>query len=185
MLKKQILVFLAIISLGMVEVNAQQARPVVQQVKVHKGTPLKFTTLQALDSTTAKAGDPVPLRLAEPVVVDGITVLYAGETVSGTVTKVKRARSKGRNGEVDWKLSKITFADGTSAKIGFDVRHSADDFLFPFFTYVTIAPFIPFILLMPEWRNDDRSNQTPGKEFLLPAGSAVVMTIRKDHRVGF
>ena len=83
---------------------------------MRKGTGLKLALLQPLDSATAKAGDDVPLRLSRPLVVNGVTLLGEGDVLHGKVTRVKRSGPRCRDGEVDWKLDRIPFSDGTTAR---------------------------------------------------------------------
>jgi hypothetical protein len=86
------------------------------KVKVSKGVILRFANLQPIDSTTAKEGDQVPLKLVRSVVIDGVTVLSEGELVYGRVTRVKRAGKDCHDGDVKWKVDSITFPDSTQAK---------------------------------------------------------------------
>ena len=86
------------------------------KVKVSKGVILRFANLQPIDSTIAKEGDQVPLKLVRSVVIDGVTVLSEGELVYGRVTRVKHAGKDCRDGAVKWKVDRITFPDSTQAK---------------------------------------------------------------------
>jgi hypothetical protein len=172
---------LAIILIVVSQAEAQQTTPVSGQVKVPRGTVLNFTLLQGLDSATAKVGDDVALQLESPLVVDGVTLLPVGEVVHGRVTKVKRVGPRGRDGEVDLKLKRIRFADGTTAKA--TVGYLGE----PFWVLVILSPLLPFGLLynIADMNNQPRRNSGPGNEFLLPANSTVPITITKDHRVRF
>src|SRR5215470_3509915 len=108
---------LAIVAIGLVvssDALAQQTPS--QQTVVRKGAGVKMTLLQPLDSRTAKKGDDVPLRLSRPLVVNGVTLLREGEILHGKVTRVKQAGPHCRNGEVKFKLDRVPFADGTTAR---------------------------------------------------------------------
>src|SRR5215470_15588005 len=111
---RQVLVLFAIGLVVSSEAQAQQGP--AQQVIVRKGTGLKMALLQPLDSRTAKKGDDVPLRLSRPLVVNGVTLLREGEILHGKVTRVKHAGPRCRNGEVKFKLDRVPFADGTTAR---------------------------------------------------------------------
>jgi hypothetical protein len=65
---------------------------------VPRGTALALDLVTALSSETAQVETPVSARLRQAVVVDGVTALPAGATVTGTVTDVDRAgRVQGRS----------------------------------------------------------------------------------------
>ena len=84
-------------------------------VRVPRRTGLKFLTLVPLSSATAKAGDKIPLRLDHPLMINNETVLPAGTVVNATVTQVKRP-DKCHNGDVQWKLDRVSFPDSSTAK---------------------------------------------------------------------
>jgi hypothetical protein len=84
-------------------------------VLVRKNTALKFALLEPLDPVPAKVGDDVPLRLARPLVVDGVTLLPAGGVFHARVTKVKQP-TKCKGGDVELELSRVAFADSTYCK---------------------------------------------------------------------
>lgn len=112
---------LAIIAVS--QLTAQQPAPQAQplpstgRVKIRKFTGLKFATLSPVDSATSRVGDDVPLRLVDPLVVNGVTVARQGEIVHASVVKVKTPEPKCRNGAVEFKLSQITFSDASTAKV--------------------------------------------------------------------
>jgi hypothetical protein len=183
-------IILAFLTIGLLLVSqaaAQQVTPFAGRVTVPRRKVLTFATLQALDSTVARVGDDVPLRLVSPLIVDGVVLLPAGEVVHGRVTKVKRAGPEGRNGRVEWKLDRIKFADGTTAKVtvGYISNLSNWD---AFWLTVILAPFLPFYLFDVAFGDHGPKKphtRAPGKEFLLPAYSEVPISIAKDHHVRF
>src|ERR1051326_276673 len=70
---------LAVISSRLVvTANTLAQEAPAQEVVVRKGTVLKLSTLQPLDSATARPGDEVSLRLSRPLVVNGVTLLREG-----------------------------------------------------------------------------------------------------------
>lgn len=188
---RRVLAFLAIAAVLVSQAAGQQAPPFSGKAKVERGTTLSFIILEALDSTTANVGDDVPLRLARPLVVDGVVLLPAGEVVHGKVTKVYHAGPKGLNGAVEWKLKRIRFADGSTAKV---TAGYLDEFTkWQTFELIAIygvifAPLIPFYLLNLAFgghANQAPQNLAHGKKFLLPANSTVAVTVTQDHRVRF
>jgi hypothetical protein len=198
---------LAILAIGLVvssDALAQQAP--AHRAIVRTGTGLKLALLQPLDSATAKAGDDVPLRLSGPLVVNGVTLLGEGVVLHGKVTRVKRSGPRCRNGEVNWKLDRIPFSDGTTARssvhftapepdanvanqldtgqinpfVWFFVVPIAGPFLVAFI--VIASPVLLFNALFPDAFT---SCTMPGKEFHLPANATVGVAIMKDHHVSY
>jgi hypothetical protein len=97
------------------DAGAQQASTSPHMVLVRKNTALKFALLEPLDPVSAKVSDDVPLRLARPLVVDGVTLLPAGGGFHARVTKVKQP-TKCKGGDVELELSRVAFADSTTAR---------------------------------------------------------------------
>jgi len=199
---------LALVAIGLVvssDVLAQQTP--AQRTIVRKGAGLKMALLQPLDSRTAKEGDDVPLRLSRPLVVNGVTLLREGEILHGKVTRVKHAGPRCHDGEVKFKLNRIPFADGTTARSSVDFispnpdANVADDLstrqpggvaywlvMIPIGVplvaagLVMMSPMLPFKLLD---RSEQDSCTTPGKEFQMPANATVAVVIRRDHHVSY
>lgn len=63
-------------------------------------TVIELEIMQALGSKTSKAGDRFAIRLAEPLVIAGRTVLPAGLTGEGEVVHAAKARWGGKAGEL-------------------------------------------------------------------------------------
>jgi len=63
-------------------------------------TPLTLEILADLGSKTSKSGDQFPIRLHEPVVVDGVTVIPVGTPGMGEVVHAKKGGSSGAAGEL-------------------------------------------------------------------------------------
>jgi hypothetical protein len=59
---------------------------------VPEGTPLKVKLETTISTFSSKVGDPFQGKLAEPVVVDGKTLIPAGATIEGRVTKLAEPR---------------------------------------------------------------------------------------------
>ncbi|HKT12279.1 MAG TPA: hypothetical protein VJW77_10690 [Terriglobia bacterium] len=191
--------------------GGQQAPAVTKsrKLKLHRHTGLKFNLVQSLSSATAKPGDDVPLKLADPLVIDGVTVLQAGEVVNAKVVKVRKARSSCKNGEVQWELEHLTMPDSTAVQTRIKFAAPGPDVKVP-------ARFVPWkealgvnnwweaVLLVPEYAliaivyapllalapiglltliGNDCS--FPGIEFQLPAGSTVGLEIRENHTVRY
>lgn len=63
-------------------------------------TPVRIEILADLGSATSHSLDSFPLRLAEPIVVDGVEVVPAGSTGQGEVVHAKKAGGSGTPGEL-------------------------------------------------------------------------------------
>ena len=59
---------------------------------VPEGTPLKVNLQTTISTFSSKVGDPFRGKLVDPVVIDGKTVIPAGATVEGRVTKLSEPR---------------------------------------------------------------------------------------------
>ena len=59
---------------------------------VPEGTPLKINLQTTISTFSSKVGDPFRGKLVNPVVIDGKTVIPAGATVEGRVTKLTEPR---------------------------------------------------------------------------------------------
>ena len=66
----------------------------VQVVTIPPGTVLSMSLATALNSKTAKVGDPVKATLTSDVMVDGKTAIANGTTVAGSVVKVVSGSDK-------------------------------------------------------------------------------------------
>jgi len=72
------------------------AVPIAAIVAIPSGTLLKVSLLDALDSDTNSAGDTFLTSLAEPILINGITVLEKGTQISGRVIESENSgRVKG------------------------------------------------------------------------------------------
>jgi hypothetical protein len=99
-----------------------QNAAVLQRVMVRKGTVFRLNNVEPIDPATAQRGDKVPLRVADPVIVDGVTVLAAGTLVYGMVREVKRTSPKNPRftGSVHWTLDEVEFSDSSSGRARVD-----------------------------------------------------------------
>lgn len=98
----------------------QQAPPVDSdpaKIVVRDGTPLRLSLAGPLSSKTAKAGDPVSFRVADPVLVDGMVVIPRGAAVVGKVTQSRKAGAMGRPGELAVSVDRLFLSDSTSVPL--------------------------------------------------------------------
>jgi hypothetical protein len=208
---RKILVITLSLSLLASQAAAQQApsgtKP--RKLKLHRHTGLKFNLVQPLSSATAKPGDEVSLKLANPLVIDGITILQAGEVFNAKVVKVKKARSSCKNGNVEWKLDHLAMPDSTLVKASINFATPCPDakvpdrfspwkdalgvdnwweaiLLVPEYALIAIV-YAPLLALAPIGLLALAGNgcDVPGNEFQLPAGSTVGVEIRENHTVHY
>jgi hypothetical protein len=177
-------------------VAQQSASPAqtAKTVRVRKDTVLKFAMMRSLDSATAKAGEDVTLRLVRPLVVEGVTLLPAGEVVHSKITRVKRADQRCHDGDIQLKLEPLSFPDSSSANIKVwlvnpnpdaevsekyvSTERIGDDIL----TVILEAPFL--VPLLPLMLIPDGCNKA-GKEYQLPENATVAVLITQDHKVRY
>jgi hypothetical protein len=83
-------------------------KPRPQPIVVPTGTALTVRVGQALGSKTSQSGQTFIATLAQPVSVEGMTVIPAGSTVSGTVVTAKEKGKFKGEGELALALTSIT-----------------------------------------------------------------------------
>src|ERR1700751_5879405 len=74
--------------------------PQKARIVLRDGTPLRLTIAAPLSSKSAKAGDPVSFRVADPVLVDGMVVVPRGTAVIGKVTQLRKPDMAGQPGRI-------------------------------------------------------------------------------------
>jgi hypothetical protein len=78
--------------LGSLSVMLLAAAAWAQTVSVPEGTPLKVKLETTISTFSSKVGDPFHGKTTEPVVIDGKTLIPAGSTVEGRITKLNEPR---------------------------------------------------------------------------------------------
>jgi hypothetical protein len=187
--------------------SAQSTQSGGTTVVVPKGTVLKLTNIQPLDSSTAKVGDAVPLRLTRPLIVDGVTLLPEGTSVVGKITKVKRAGLGCQYGSIQWKLDRVPFADSSTAHTRLlfarDNIHEDVPFMLPKQEHATAgsvmddvgaysiiggfvaiaSPVVVPLFIKEQISKHNTCSHISGEDYLLPAGSVVAVVVTEKHRV--
>jgi hypothetical protein len=99
------------------EVAASIAEPeqptIPANVKIPAGVRVELEMAHTIDSLTTRTGDLVSLRVVNPVVVEGVTVVAVGATATARVVKAERNGHFGRAGRITWELKEVTAVDGT------------------------------------------------------------------------
>ncbi len=83
------------------------------KVKVQMGTPVDVVFDQTISSDTAVTGQQVTLKVANPVVVDGKTVIAAGAPVLAEVLTAKKSGMVGMPGAITVSVKSVTAVDGS------------------------------------------------------------------------
>lgn len=178
-----------------------QSRQGTDLVVVRRGTALKFWLVNSLDSNSAKIGDDVPLRLARPLKIDGVTLLQPGVLAHGKMKKVKRAGPNCAIGNVVWRVDSIVFPDLSKADTEKLLEVRRQDYDPPdsypgraiqkgrhdFWRWIVFSPLLAIevpILYVGMSENGGKCH-TRGKEYTLPADATIVVVIAKDHHVHF
>ncbi len=72
----------------------------IEALTIAAKTIVEIEITQSLDSKTTKPGERFTIRLAEPIIVDGRTLVPAGMTGEGEVIHAAKARFGGKAGEL-------------------------------------------------------------------------------------
>jgi|ERR1041385_2068564 hypothetical protein len=202
---------LAVLTIGLtILCNAQAQKGPEHTVVVSRGTVLKLSTVQPLDSATARPGDDIPLRLSRPLVVNGVTLLREGDVLHGRVTRVKHGGKHCRSGLVAWKIDHVAFEDHTTTQsmmyypppnlevpehteiTGMNSLRGGRRIGFYALTgtfFLTALPFMTGHALLfsapPFSHSSDNAHCTAPQEFQLPPGTRVAVVITKEHHVRF
>jgi hypothetical protein len=182
-------------------------------VTIPKDTALRLALTEPLSSETATVGDDVPLRLKRPLVVNGVTVLAAGEIVHARVAKVKHAGAHCHDGNIALKLDRVPFADSSTAKVKVMILDPLEDAEVPISfppesggnykgddlsTWLALGPvllilapiWVPvFLIYEPIWFVHHMFHHSgchnPGQPMLLPANATVGVEILEEHQVRY
>lgn len=79
---------------------------------IEQGTQLILRLEAPLTTRTAMAGDPVQLRTANPIVLNGRSIPAGSDALGVVIRAVRPGRVRGR-GEIDIEVTSITAPDGT------------------------------------------------------------------------
>jgi hypothetical protein len=82
-------------------------------VKIPAGVHIDLEMAHTIDSLTTRTNDLVSLRVVNPVMVEGVTVIAVGATATAKVVKAERNGHFGRAGRITWELKEVTAVDGT------------------------------------------------------------------------
>jgi hypothetical protein len=121
-IRSQFAVSLILVMTLALNVQAQNADSKPRTVTVKQGQILEMALVTRLNSSHAKVGDAVVLKLTKPLMADGTMVLPAKWMVYGRVTDVKHAAKNCQPGSIHWALESVAMTDGRKFEI-----HSIDN----------------------------------------------------------
>ncbi len=132
------------------------------------GSKIALMVLTEVSSQRARPGDVVKLRVAEPVSVDGVTVVPPGTPVFGTVMSSTKSGAALQRGQVAVDISSLVLPSGTVKLTGNFHRTGTggknDDLV-----KTVLAPM--YVLF------------SPGNSGKLKAGEVLTVTTEGDHHI--
>jgi hypothetical protein len=98
-----------------VPVVAQVTMPQAQQNVLRAGTPITLRFLEGVTTKekSAKINDRVRLEVAEPIIMNGVTIIPAGSPAIGELTDVRYKGMWGKSGRIVGRALNITANDIT------------------------------------------------------------------------
>ena len=84
-----------------------------KEVTVKAGTPIEVATMSEISSKRHPVGTIVDLKLLNPIVVKGETVVPAGTVVKGRVSRCEKSKLFGGKGMISIDANTITAVDGS------------------------------------------------------------------------
>jgi len=95
----------------------QQAGPIPAQLTLKPGTYVTVRINQPLSSDRNQAGDAFSATLVRPVIVDGVVVAQAGQTLGGKVTEAKKAGRVEGTSRLGVQLTDLPVVDGQQVPV--------------------------------------------------------------------
>jgi len=88
-----------------------------QELLIAKGTIIKIQAVDTISSKKNKYNEIVHFKVKEDIMVGDDTIVPANTDVEGIITKVKKARSWGRDGQLEVVFSEVKTKDGSSLPV--------------------------------------------------------------------
>lgn len=108
--------------------SSNQDHPKAEIVRViPDGSEFTVVTVDEISSKTAAEGDPITLKVAEDVKIDGLTVIAKGSLVKGIVAQAKKAGMMGRGGSLGIRVESTTTVDNQKLKLRSTKGKEGDD----------------------------------------------------------
>jgi hypothetical protein len=165
--------------------------PAAVPLTIPKNTQIELMTLETVSSATATAGSRVHFVVARDVIVDGVTMIYAGAPVTGIVTSAKRGVAYHQWAGMKIRVKEIQI--GSSRKLqltAFDPRLRATKAALAneIGTCIVTLPFCAvFMIMVSRGCGEDSCSSKPnaesGQQAILPACATSDFWIRSAANV--
>jgi hypothetical protein len=96
------------------------------EIKIPDGTGVEIELASAISSKSAKEGEVVDFIAAEPVVINGTTVIEKGARARGVIAVAKKAGRWGKAGKLAWVMQDVAAVNGTKIPVRMERRLSGD-----------------------------------------------------------
>lgn len=97
--------------------SEQETQGQPMDITVPDGSAFTVVTADQLSSKTALEGDPVNMRVADDVLINGHVAFAKGTLVRGTITKVGQRGHLGKGGKLALTVDYTTAVDGQKVKL--------------------------------------------------------------------
>jgi hypothetical protein len=92
-------------------------RTAVNRGTIPSGTVIELSLNESLSSKTAKKGDTVYLKLAEPVIINDLLIIGRNTSVRGYIINAESAGRKGKNGTLTIGFEEMTIDNGQKLQL--------------------------------------------------------------------
>lgn len=80
----------------------------MKKIRLQEGTEIEIKLIEELDSSNARIGDPVRLRVNENIYCDNLLIIREGTKVKASVTVAEKKGMLGKAGKVDFSLNSVS-----------------------------------------------------------------------------
>ena len=87
------------------------------ELQIPDGTPIDIESPFTYTSLHLKPKDEISFRVLNPIIINGITVIEKGATVTGHVDRAKRGGHFGKAGLLVWTMKSVTAVDGSQIQL--------------------------------------------------------------------
>jgi hypothetical protein len=136
--------FMAIVMLLTVPFHAGAATN--EAVVLNAGTIVPLELVSSISSSNASYGSIVEFRVLNNVTVNGKTVIQAGSTARGQITRVKKSGLLGQEGAVEINVRNVTAVDGTNVYLSASNLSDEGDDKFAISLVLTLLCFFGFLI---------------------------------------
>jgi hypothetical protein len=113
---KMAIAFLVLMALSGMTANAETSSTTTTSAVLEEGREVRLALAETLSSKTASVGDPVALRLAEPLIVGGQVIAERGTMAKGIVATSDGSKFAGRAGKLNIRVESLN-VNGTKVTL--------------------------------------------------------------------